>query len=263
MIKRKTGWYNPKKAGMQRTPYSVSIFDTDSIHLLTRHSNKMSTRGYLAPLTITSWFYFGIAAWLIQVVISKDLSPEGKKHIKFSLSVLILAFSVIYNQDLRSSAIEPWYENLPQTLSEVNMRSQSLVSFGRIPSIAHIFYWNKFVLKSYEMDMKQADICLDYGCQMIVHAMKRMAKDPNYFMLLSKDSYYTDVLRFNGYNRFNSLGSLNDGRWEWKFSPKVSSYINSGVVYRKYQKWAETLNLLILKQMVCELLNFPFRCITC
>ena len=244
-------WYSPMKQGFYRLPFQISFFKWDTLHLVTRHPHKVSTKGYFAPLTWTSWFYYGIVASIIKAIPFKYEALKLSKASKYFnlLSVFVLfTFLTFFSQDLRSSTIEPWYERLPIELSQVNWRSQSLVNVGSAPFMHYLQLWNINIMKSY-YDLEKFESLQQENVFDSVHAMENMAVNPNYFMVVEKESYESDVLWLH---HFGLKGKLSDGQWEWRMSPKVSGFIMEGVIFPKYKTFSEPLCLFIMKLLVSK-----------
>ncbi len=92
----------------------------------------MTTKGYLAPLTDTSWLFFAITLSVSFVInaLHTQQSYLNKGDVNIFNVFTIFAISTFYSQDLRSSTIEPQYESLPDRLSDVNTRQQYVIPFG-------------------------------------------------------------------------------------------------------------------------------------
>ena len=143
---------------MYRNSLAFTVYDTDTTHLLTRHHKTIPPKGYLGPLTYTLWLFFIASIAIIIAVLHyansiimgnvdlADISPilfmfhyEERSMLVNKISVLTLgrivvilsvfinfAFLNTYNQNIRSSTIEPFFEVLPNHIREVNSR-ESLV----------------------------------------------------------------------------------------------------------------------------------------
>ena len=234
------------KKGFYRLPFSMTFFGHNSLHLMSRHSHQMWTKGYWAPLAMSCWVFFMLAPGIVLIISAYYSYPTSKEYFKLIINLLIFTFYIFYTQDLRSSTIEAWYESMPEKLNDVNLRSQHVIFIGNIPYVKYMEMWNRQVLNSYGL-YNPNSICQDYTCKIILYALRRMAKDPNYFMVISEDFYYGDILKIHSYDfrdqNFN-------GEWEWKLSPKVSGYFMEGAIHQKYQKWSESLNLFVAKLLV-------------
>ena len=142
------------------TSFSFMIYDADSVHLITRHRHQIEPKGYLMPLSPSSWLMFVIFALFIVITIQlgthfmlknvywDDIAPwlcmfyHGEssglnsiyrlkigKCLIISCMLINSFFINTYNQNIRSSTIEPFYESLPNNLNEVDDKN-SLVFFA-------------------------------------------------------------------------------------------------------------------------------------
>ncbi len=59
------------------------------------------------------------------------------------------SFVVLYGQDLISSTLEPLSEFMPNSLQEVNTRSQHIMVFQNVPLYKVIQHWNYHILNTY------------------------------------------------------------------------------------------------------------------
>ncbi len=146
---------------LYRTFLAFMTYDSDTVHLLTRHPKLIPPEGYLHPITTSSWLYYIATITLIFAILqyanyllfgkfdSFDVMPmmfmfhyDGCSSMVNNVSVLrlgkiiiilhgfiIFAFLSTYNQNLRSSTIEPFFEDLPDHISEVNSRESLIRQF--------------------------------------------------------------------------------------------------------------------------------------
>ena len=179
-------WYPGVKQGFFRLPFSMSIFDWDSIHLMTRHAHKKSTAGFIAPLAMTCWFYLVTTLVFIQLIMH---TWKENEYFTVLNAITIFVFSLFYNQDLRSSTIEPRFEKFPDHIDEVDTRIQHVMTSGPMAFQQSIIYWNLYILNSH--DISDDEICHKViKCSLAQVALRRMAKSPNYFVLTEKERYH-------------------------------------------------------------------------
>ncbi len=147
-----------------RNVLSFIVYDTETVHLLTRHHQRVPPRGYMKPLTDSSWVTFALSLCTVYTVMQwtaylmlgyKDLTDVLPLLIMFhyednpnlmnamkklrSGNVLIMlciliyfSFFQIYNQDFRSSTIEPFYEWLPDHIRDINPHSYLVLYYESI-----------------------------------------------------------------------------------------------------------------------------------
>ena len=246
-------WYNYRKHGMHDLPFSMSIYNYHSIHLVSRHPHAVKTAGYLAPLTYASWtsFIFSFSCIFFVLHINKVVNQfRGSQYLNLLHAILLFAFLTSYNQDLRSSTIEPLYEILPKHIDEVNPRNQPVLPVGSIPFLNNVAMWD------FTYEFRATEHCL--WCRIISY-FRSMGRHSNRFALLSKQTYLTDVLklyqfvhtgRMSSHDKFKELNF-----WEWKMSPIVSRYVYYGVIFDKHQAWSRNVNLEMLRIMVRKCSN--------
>ena len=233
--------YNPRKNQVS-LPYSMSFFDSESIHLITRHPHKTTTQGYLAPLSFTCLLY--VTATGLMINAAKDFAGRifsladkvrGGKYFSVAFAVAFFAFSLFYNQDLISSTIEAQYESLPDHLEDIDIRSDRILGIGNIHFFQLIQWLNLKVMPEYLE--RRLDISLLF---------RNIALSPHHFAIMSKRNYYDNVLGFPPIftNRTDTDDSI---VWEWRISPVVSRYVLNSVVYLKYAAWLERFNLQLIK----------------
>ncbi len=215
---------------------------------MTRQPHRRTTRGYLAPLTDTSWTYFVSTLIIIIITFGEDLSvaistPRRQQYYLTLGALTLLMFNTFYQQDLRSSTIEPLYETLPEELQQVDTRTQNLANVGRIPFFEDIVPWNRIKLDTYKVDEKTSDLDRATGHLQMISILQRMAESPNYFAIMAKQDFYANLLQF--YKGNNGLSEALP--WQWKFSPKVSNWILKGFVAPKYRNWQEPFNYFLLR----------------
>ena len=188
---------------------------------------------------------------------------RGTNYFNMFSAIAFFSFSTFFSQDLRSSIIEPWYEQLPDVLQEVNLNSQGLTLITKIPYLKHVSQWNsnnhsgqdeKSYLESLRSYKMNNTICVDSDCNLVQNTLMKMARDPNAFMVVEKDVYTKEILKLQDF--IKGTKGLK-GRWEWRMSPKVSGYIMEGGMFKKYQIWSEPLKLHILKLSVSVMRATP------
>ena len=167
------------------------------------------------------------------------------------MGILTFAFLTFYTQDLRSSLVEPLYETLPDTLNNIDTRTQNMFSFGVIPFFDIIRAWNLNILKSYTINWNS-----DSGTSLGVMSMRKIAQSPNAFAILERETYYQEILRLQSIIKNISSLKLSDGNlaWQWRLSQQDSGCNIKTIVYHKYQEWQESLNMFMLKLNVGKLL---------
>ncbi len=143
---------------LYRHALALIVYDVDTLHLMTRHHRPIPAKGYLFPLTSSSWFMFISLVIIVLIIMHIGNFFIRRKYDLFQifpliflfhyeessymltelrtgkalilLSVLIFfSFINVYNQNIRSSTIEPFFESLPDHVDEVNMRTSYLTKF--------------------------------------------------------------------------------------------------------------------------------------
>ncbi len=138
------------------------VYETDTIHLMTRHHNSIPSKGYLHPVTRSSWLmFFSLIMSVLTLMHFGNKFIKGKtdlsnifpllfmfhyeessyimKHIRTGRTLIMLcvlihfSFVNVYNQNIRSSTIEPFFEKLPDHLRGVNHHSSFVLNFGALP----------------------------------------------------------------------------------------------------------------------------------
>ena len=190
--------------------------------------------GYLAPLKLSSWTYF-VSTICIIFIVQYQASGVGKQYITVLGLVTFFFFSVFYNQDLRSSTIEPLYEVLPKQLSEVNTRTQSVVGYESVPYFEMIRRWNMRILNTYNFLHQTCDKhkkkCKNED--MLYSIFRNMAESNNYFALIGKEKYFKYILSKRSFwENTQRDGSL---IWLWKLSSKVSRQALESIAHLKHR----------------------------
>ncbi len=162
---RATSHHLHKQRILYRHALLFIVYDVDTVHLMTRHHRPIPSKGYLFPLTGTSWLMFLSLVIILLILMhianffirgrydlfqilplifmfyyeeSSYMLTElrtGKAFILLS-AIIYFSFINVYNQNIRSSTIEPFFESLPDNLREVNFRTSYVYidSFENIAS---------------------------------------------------------------------------------------------------------------------------------
>ncbi len=244
-----------------RQAFTWSYFRSTSIHLITRHQHRAKTAGHLAPLTTTSWIYFLVTAFSLMTIRSHHYySFRATTYALVISNTLLFSFSLFYNQDFRSSTIEPLYEELPQRIIDVNLGTQIVVTMGFISFSDHI---HKSADKRHSLivntQKRQYEFCShkpERWCTIPYIPMWNMAKSPDYFLLTSKQ-VYEELLGFQEEIMSSHKAPLtyDDGTfmWQWRISPKVSQYQPDSIISFKQRRWNEPLKIFLTRVMVNRL----------
>ncbi len=156
--------------------------------------------------------------------------------------------------------IEPLYEKLPDRVDQVDTRLQNLEIFGKMPFFRHIILYNFLHLKSQWFENYEP-ICEEkrrnFYCELPYIMFQRMAKSPNYFVLVEKEYYDKYLLPMQKEVDDGILSSVRgtDGSWawEWRLSTKVSQTVLKAAIFPKYEwQLAERLNNFFYKLTVNE-----------
>ena len=161
-----------------KNPFSFSCYDSDTIHIVTRHPHPLGVPGYLAPFTQSSWVFYILVTILLTMPAlfrlgmlrkgffsslqfsslfhfeehSKAMSKyRSGKIILFTLAMLALSFNVLYGQDLISSTVEPLLEFMPSYLNDINYRSQQVYHFFGLSHTQNIILFNFHILGTYDL----------------------------------------------------------------------------------------------------------------
>ncbi len=203
--------------------------------------------GYLAPLKLSSWTYFISTGFILFLLLNQNsLNNNGKQYLSLLSALTVFFFSLFYNQDLRSSTIEPLYEILPDTLSDIDTRTQNVFMMGSAPFFEMTRRWNLIVLDTY----KTYEACLKYhiadaDCEILYMAFFRSAASNNYFALVSKEIYYNSLLNMKSILHDYSPYKLENDGWQWRLSSKISRYSFHGIAYTKNRCIIIRLNILM------------------
>ncbi len=216
----------------------MALFDSTSLHVLTRHPHAVKTKGYFAPLTETIWIYYISVAIIIKLIIRISGQTylqhlKGAHFVTFLSTLMIFTLALFYGQDLRSATIEPYFERLPMALEDIDTRSHHVANLEILPFFSLLNRWNRDRLLTYEFDYEDLLISEAHG------VMRRMAESPNYFAVVSRELYFDKILNYKDF-------ILGHGHWPWRLSKKVSSTYFHGVMFPKYQPWNEQLKLKLL-----------------
>ena len=78
--------------------------------------------------------------------------------------------------------------------------------------------------------------------------MKKMVGSANHFALVDKEIYHNHIVR----KKYLAIRKEEDDAyaWPWRVSKGASASTMKGVIFRQYQRWAEKINLEMIRVQV-------------
>ena len=214
------------RSGHSNNPFTVTIYHSDTVHLVTRFPIRKGFSGYMSPLTMTCWVYVVLSVILVAMLLHSSvnklpfgfirtsgfgnamfspiqyfLSGEPSDMLEKSFTHLtsgrLLAMSlmiggtfinIIYNLDLRTYIVEPIFETLLQSYEDLLISDMNTVVYA-FPVDIDQFHLSWIV---FHHDHDQAA----YREQDLSALLN---EDPKTAMLLTKEIflYYNNDFRIN------------------------------------------------------------------
>ena len=110
-----------------RLPFGVSVFDEGTLHIMSRHNHPTDIKGIFVPLAHSVWVAIIFSALmcllLSRTIKQKGILVNGNAIVKLIMMLFNMAIVIFYNLDLRANIIEPNYEKLSRSLSEIDFGS--------------------------------------------------------------------------------------------------------------------------------------------